>query len=240
MGLSISVGLLAAAVAAGDEEEVAFLRPTYDNLNAVLRGAGLAPHDEPLAIAESQYFEAEMGGYSALHAVRRLAAHLALRGQLPPPVATEDAPDDPVLAELYDAHDRYLRGPPLGRLGKLFGWQPAKPRFQHLLCHSDCEGFYLSRDFNEIIFDDAEPQLEGIGGMIGSSVRLLAECRELAEAIALPAGIDPEDEELWELWESPAAEGPAWRRYGTEAHGLAALIRGCERSVETGAALVFA
>ena len=78
-----------------------------------------------------------------------------------------------------------------------------KPKFQHLLWHSDAEGFYLPRDFEDVILDTAEPQREGIGYMVGSSVRLLAECRELAGLISLPDDVDLEGEEMCKAAESP-------------------------------------
>jgi hypothetical protein len=157
----------------------------------------------------------------------------------PTPGDGSAADEDPIAVELYEAHERYLLAPPPGRLARLAGKKPVRPRFQHLTMHSDCEGFYLPRDFADVILDTADPQREGLGYMVGSSVRLLAECRELAEAIDLPPDIDPQADILWDHFEAPAADGPLWHRYGVEAFCLARLIRGSERSIETGGALVF-
>ena len=37
----------------------------------------------------------------------------------------------------------------------------------HLLCHSDCEGFYLPIDFADVIVD-AKNQMRIAGGLLGS------------------------------------------------------------------------
>ena len=232
MGLVIGVGFLARDKAEADEDEFALLREPYDALNALLRDVGQPEHHEPLDLADDQYFEAEMGGYGALHTVRRLAAHLAMGEGLPPPGDSDTAADDPVLAKLYDAHAQFDDGAPTGWLGKLAGRKPVQPKFRHLLDHSDSEGFYLPRDLDDVIFDTAEPPREGLGYMVGSSVRLLAECREVAAAIDLPQDMDPEADELWDHLDEPATDGPLWHRYGVEAFCLARLIRGCERSIK--------
>jgi hypothetical protein len=53
----------------------------------------------------------------------------------------------------------------------------------HLLCHSDCEGFYVPVDFGDVIFDNDDRGLAG--AMLGSSVRLMAELVEVAPAIGI-------------------------------------------------------
>ncbi len=42
----------------------------------------------------------------------------------------------------------------------------------HLICHSDCEGYYVPIDFPEPLYDDGD---ELVGGILGSSQRALAE-----------------------------------------------------------------
>lgn len=53
----------------------------------------------------------------------------------------------------------------------------------HLLCHSDCEGFYVPIDFSDVLFDEEE-KISG-GDIVGSSIRLLAELREIAPALGI-------------------------------------------------------
>jgi hypothetical protein len=237
MGLDIGVGWLAEA--ARDSDDLEAFNKTFELLNEVLAEAGMPPHREPLDITNEQMFSAQMWGYGGLHAIRRLAAFYACEGYLPPPGRLESYSNDPMIERLYQYQQRHF----LGRSGNfLKRWlSPGKtpPKFQHLFWHSDCEGFYLPEDFEQVILDKADPQRTGIGGMVGSSPRLLKECLELAQLISLPPGMDPEAEELWMSADDPPAEGKLWQVYGVEAFGLARLIRGCELSIKNQAVLAF-
>jgi hypothetical protein len=238
MGLDIAVGWLASRVREGND--LAELKRPFDLLNEVLVEAGMAPHHEPLDMLEDQIFEAQMWGYGGLHAIRRLAAYHVLKRRLPPQLEDDaDASEDPVLAKLYREHERRHGNGRKGWLAKWLSPSRPKPRFQHLLWHSDCEGFYLPRAFPDVIIDEATPQREGLGTMVGSAASLLEECQILAGLIDLPATIDPEDDQLWEAAESPSTDGPLWTRYGVEAFGLARLIQGCELALKHNAVLMF-
>lgn len=61
----------------------------------------------------------------------------------------------------------------------------------HLLCHSDCEGFYLPVDF-EVVLIDSQDQDRIPGGLLGSSYRLRDELLAIAPAL----GITVSDGEL--------------------------------------------
>ena len=240
MGLDIAVGLLARAVAEGEEDEAADWDEAFDELNALLGEAGHEPHREPRSISDDLYFEAQMWGYSGLHRLRRLAAWHALERRLPSPLRPDDdQTEDAVLERLNSWIDRQRIEPAQGLIGRLLGRGRGKAPFQHLLWHSDCEGFYLPRDFQDVIVAADIPGRRGADEMVGSSVRLLGECRVLARAIELPEGIDPEDEALLDAAEAPGTDGPLWQRYGVEAFCLARLIRGCERSIAAGGVLAF-
>lgn len=238
MGLTIGVGWLARS-AKEDVDEFAALSIPYQLLNEVLADAGMPPHDEPLDIADDAIFEAQMWGYGGLHAIRRLAAYHACEDRLPPPGRYEDYASDPMIETLNQEHLRNFRVEQGGLFKKFFSTSKNIPKFQHLLWHSDCEGFYLPRDFERVILDNSNPQREGIGGMVGSTSRLLQECLELAEVIDLPVDMDPEAEELWERADDPASDGEKWKIYGVEAFGLSRLIRACKLSIENNAAIVF-
>ena len=240
MGLDIGVGLFSMWKREIDPEEFANISVLYDDLSEVLVAAGQPPHREP-EISDDQLYEAEMWGYGGLHQVRRLAAYHAVRGRLPNPAERlTEASKDPVVEALnqlhlaYDAADKRV-----GWLNNLLGRGKTRPKFQHLLWHSDCEGFYVPQAFEDVIFDQAQPQRPGLGGMVGATPMLLSECRELAALINLPADIDRESEELWRVAETPPTEGAMWRQFGVESLCLAQLIRGCEISIQYGAVLAF-
>ncbi|WP_293676979.1 hypothetical protein [uncultured Phenylobacterium sp.] len=237
MGLSLWVGMLSQT----DPAERPGLREEIALLNEVLLQRGLPRHNEPEDLPDDAVFEAQMLGYSGLHYVRRLAAHHMLTGCLPAPATHDDAADDPLILEANNAVMMGRRRPRRGGwVSRLLGRRSVVPPvYSHLLLHSDCEGFYVPQDFPQVILDDAEPQRPSLGGMVGSSVRLLAECHALAGLIGLPADIDVESEELWKVADQPAKDGPLWKVYGAEAFGLARLIRGCEVSIRHGALLVF-
>ena len=106
----------------------------------------------------------DMYGYSALHYLRRIAAHIAAGRAVPPP-GDDDASSDPVQEAYYDAvagkRRLFRKGPKFDR------------RFDHLLVHSDAEGFYAPVEFDEVLFSDEVP-----GAMLGSSHALVRESEE--------------------------------------------------------------
>jgi hypothetical protein len=104
--------------------------------------------------------------------------------------------------------------------------------FDHLVHHSDCEGYYVPVEFERVIVDEKVR-----GGYLGSSVRLLKETRRIAQAIGVPEDLDPDSEEVFEATdgETPATDG--WQRYGAEAYVCLQLLRAAELSVTTGSAI---
>jgi hypothetical protein len=173
-----------------------------------------------------------MFGYSGLHYLRRIAAHLD-RGLALPAPGDDSAAEDPILAEFFET----VSGPSPGLLGRLFAKKsPFQRQYDHILIHSDAEGYYLPIDFPSVIIVD---DTEVAGGMIGSSVRLLAECRQLATAIGLPHDLDPEAEELWEAADAQGQAESGWQRYGVEAFTCRRLMKAAEVSVDLKAMIVF-
>jgi len=230
MGLGLMVGIVA-DLARHDEDGCAHYRDQFTAVNEALAAAGLPPHDEPEDLAEEEVWSCDLSSYGGLHHLRRVAAHLALDGAVPSPV------EEPTRDPLVDRY--YARAAPrgVGLLARLLGRKAAPLAHAHLMLHSDAEGFYLPLDFGQVLFP--EDRLAIAGGMVGSAPRLLAECRQLAEALEVPAGLDPEGGELEEAAARQAEAPGDWRRHGVAAFMALRLIRGCERSIETGAALVF-
>ena len=239
MALDIGVGWLARDARELDPTEFAQQLEVFDRLNEVLADARMKPHHEPLDIPEDDVFETGLGGYQILQAVRRLAAFVGLLRRLPTPDERELTPSsDPVLQRFYRVHRTYCGLvndypvlTPLVRLGR------PGPRFPHLVWHSDAEGFYLPRDFREVVMD-----MSGVDRgvpMVGSSARLLEECRELAGRIGLPDEIDMDSDALWAAGERRRFDGAAWEAFGPEAFCLARLMRGCRESLRLKAVLAF-
>lgn len=225
MGLAICVGI-PSEVRESDPEYLEYFERQMEAVNGVLESFGLSEHSEPLDIEDERTAEFEMYGYWGLHYLRRLAAHLALKGELPPP-GDEEAASDPVLNDYYRIFDAsFAQGTATGI------------PFQHLIVHGDAEGYYLPVEFDDVIIPDAS--LEIAGGMLGSSHALLRECRELAQALELPEDLSLEDERVWQAVENQGEGESKWERYGVESYTCLALIEACEASVDTGAAVVFA
>lgn len=225
MGLALCVGV-PSDIRESDPEYVEYFGRQMEAVNGVLESFGLPEHAEPFDIEDERTFECEMLGYSGLHYLRRLAAHLALKGELPPP-GDETAEADPVLNDYYRIFDAsFAQG------------KAAEMPFQHLIVHGDAEGYYLPVEFEEVLIPDAS--LEIAGGMIGSAHALLRECRELAGALELPEDLSTEDEAFDEAFDAQGEGVAKWERYRVESYTCLALLRACEASIETGAAVVFA
>lgn len=231
MGLSLEVGFLS-DLKRHDPDACSHYLGEFSRLNRFLAGAGLPEHDEPDELPEESVFSCDMWGYSGLHHLRRVAAHLALGRGLPPPTK-EDASKDAAVEEYY----RLVTSAPTGLFARLLGRKRTMLEFQHLMVHSDAEGYYLPQEFPAVLFPDEK--LKIAGGMVGSVPRLLEECRHLARALRVPLDLDHESTELWEAAEKPGSSADGWKHHGLEAFGCLRLIRACEASLATGAAVVF-
>ena len=210
MGLAIEVGVLADA--SEDPEWAADLQEDFDRLSEVLVENGLSPHREPVDIGTAPPSEACFSfPYSFLHYLRRVYAHYrrdpSFRA-LPLP-ESEDAGDDPVLEAAYDDTS------------------------SHLICHSDCEGYYVPQPFNHVIVaDDGRVT----GAIVGSSQKLLAELIEVTPALGLASGAGAFDESEAKRTIAQASDDDGLFR---ELTVWLALYESARRSIESGAAIVF-
>ncbi|MFN0085216.1 MAG: hypothetical protein ACKVX9_07500 [Blastocatellia bacterium] len=213
MGLGIEVGLLADLL---DNDPVGYeyFKEQFDAINECLKRNGLPKHMEP---EYCDIWSTEMYGYSGLHCLRRIAACLESLGGLPSSPGDIHSSDDPILRRYYE------------------GLSSAS--FDHLINHSDAEGYYLPVKFPRVIYPEHE--LGIAGGMIGSAHRLLEECRRIAEALEIPDDLDENSKELWEAADHQGESPVPWEKFGIESFSCVCLIRGCERSIQNGAALVF-
>ena len=229
MGLSLEVGILA-DFRGNDPEGEATYRDYFATLNDYLDSVDLKAHHEP---DECETWSADMYGYSGLHYLRRLAAHVDLTGQLPCP-GDDESSADPVLNK-YFAHASEKRP---GLVARLFDRQPAFARgFDHLIVHSDAEGFYLPVDLKSVLF--VPDRFPVPGAMIGSVSRLLDELSRLSALLQIPQDLHARSEELWEAADSPGEGHALWQLYGIESYSCVVLTEGCRKSIASGAALVF-
>jgi len=217
MGLGLEVGILA-DLKEVNAEGFAYFKRQFGILNQVLSDAGLGTHVEPEEL--DGVFSCAMHGYSGLHYLRRIGAHLALGRPVPPP-GDKEAAHDPILERDY--WNGFVAGDHL--------------KYQHLIIHSDAEGFYVPIDFEgALVATDDVPLL---GGMLGSTQQLRAECRELACVFGVPAGMDAEADEIMDAIETQGQGREKWQQYAVETFTCLQLIAACDASLRTKAAIVF-
>jgi hypothetical protein len=236
MGLALEVGILADLKDA-DEEGYASYVDEFENLSKVLCSKGLREHVEPDEADE--IFSCDMLSYTGIHYLRRIAVHLALGKSTPAPGNRETYQNVALNEEYFERFDA----------GK-------DMTYQHLVVHSDAEGFYVPIEFNRVI---ATPTLRLSGGWVGSTQRLQAECGELASMLSMPLGMHYESPELliaantqlhprsqssrrlwpWRRRETQRSDDLTWKQYGVETYACLRLLAACEVSLRTRAAIVF-
>jgi hypothetical protein len=193
MGLSISVGTL--DYFAEDLEDAEWFLEEIAQVNEVLAEQGFPQHKEPEKLPP-MHDRSKLHGfsYSYLHHLRRIYARtIDNPNWIPTPTPKDErAADDDVVDEQMYMFD------------------------SHLLCHSDCAGFYLPIEFEEVIFDTGDGDRIP-GGMLGSSYGLMKELifiapklgiqldnGHLSDAEAIRIGIaiqeEEEDESQTGLW----------------------------------------
>jgi hypothetical protein len=218
MGLDVCVGFLAQF--RDEPQDFEDLAPEFEALSKALSSLGIEGYREPVELPDEAVFSSRIGPYGTLHFLRRLAAYLREGLELPAP-GDENAPEDPVLARCYQ------------------GFDPAKGRpFDHLLNHSDAEGYYVPLDFPKVL--EPPEEFRVAGGTVGSSDRLRQECEALAQVLELPLSLDPESDEVWKAEEEQGVSAVKWRRYAVEARVCLVLPRAAELSIRYGSAIVFA
>jgi hypothetical protein len=251
MGLSLRVGFLAEIIE-NEPGEAESLRSEFRSLNKILLRTGLKEHLEPEAVAPADQFDCDMIGYCGLHYVRRIGTYLALGQDCPDPGPPYSGNLDEAdflsrqqkYTTLFEANEEHLyQNPKISLIGRLFGRAPkAEPKepylpFMHLIMHGDSDGIYVPQEFRVLrLF---EPQATRLGMVIGSTQTLLEECQLIAKAIGIPENAIPDDEEFVDLVDSQGQGELPWQRYGIEAFGCLNLLKACEASLKTGAALVF-
>jgi hypothetical protein len=104
----------------------------------------------------------------------------------------------------------------------------------HIICHSDCEGFYVPIDFPEPLYGDGD--YEVVGGILGSSIRGLAELAQVAPLLSIPL----RDGVLTDLEAAVIAqEMDASQPYWIERQVWLTFFEALRNSIEFGTAVVF-
>jgi hypothetical protein len=166
MGLAISVGQLAFLRQDEYPEDVEMFRAELRAVNRVLAANGLPPHVEPESLP-TIVDRVPVGSmpYGWLHHTRRAVAYAMRPGR---PFRPLDEDEDPGEDPLYDA--------------------VLSTSTSHVICHSDCEGFYVPTDFPEPLYDELRDGEPGalVGGMLGSSQGGLRELALAAPLLDIP------------------------------------------------------
>jgi hypothetical protein len=212
MGLAVSLGTLACGPDT-DPEGIEWLRKDFLQVNRVLAAHGLPRHEEPECLPDFPYRGQLLGfPYSWLHYLRRA---VAFARQVPDqfcPVAVNENPadDERIDRELSVMMD------------------------SHLICHSDCQGFYVPIDFPEPLYDDQEEGLPG--GILGSSQQALQETIQAAHLLGIPV-VDGRlsDEAAKTIVEEPDGLHPYW----IERKVWLTMFEAFRHSVEYKCAVVF-
>jgi hypothetical protein len=216
-----------------DEEGFVAHMDEFERINMFLRKIGFSEHKEPININGKDIFSCDMLGYSGLHYLRRIAAYIAQGKTMPEPGDINSA-KDPELDHYQEAV--MVSGKSIFKFifGKTKGQDLA---FQHLTQHSDCEGYYLPIDFEEVLYTPDKYQITGMA--VGSSYQLYEECKELAGHLELPMDMDHESERVFDATVNQGNGSCKWEKYGVESYTCLALLRACEASIKFGAAIVF-
>ena len=240
MGLNICVGMLADLIKE-DPDGAEDMRLDLTAINVALAAHGFATHDEP---EDAPVWDAAVYGYAGLHALREYAGYMAAGQDVPRDVeldGSQTAQSDAVV----EAFLKHINGSgELTLVGRLFRSlskksEPAEaPRFQHLIVHSDCDGYYVPVHFERPLAPRRTTEATEHLFPLGSVFRLEAEINTLADHMELPADIGLEDRAFdGERAQSP--EAPLWRVQPTAAQACAVLREACHRALHSGAAIAF-
>jgi len=205
MGLSVEV-LELEELATDDEEGAAWHRQALATADRVLHDSGLPPLPASPSPMPAAYGSACCSfPYSFLHFLRRVYAMVDLGLQ---PTPTDELSDEDN-ERMFDVSSSMT---------------------SHLLCHSDCEGYYVPVPFDEPLFDEAL-----VGGMLGSSQSLLRELRCVAPVLGITMTAEGlSDDEAARL--DAVQDGDDWFREIIVWH---ALWQAATTSVATGRPLLF-
>jgi hypothetical protein len=190
MGLSMSVGLLA-FYREEESEGADWLRKALKQVNRVLKSNDLPPHEEPevLPPLESRFHAFVGQPYGMLHYLRRAVAHALSGRKTLKPFDGDDPFEDPLYDSVLCSSE------------------------SHVVCHSDCEGFYVPIDFPESLYDELPDRSKRCipGGILGSSQGVMHELIRTAPLLKIPLRNGKlSDREAEKLNHDKEADTPLW------------------------------
>jgi hypothetical protein len=208
MGLGIGVGALA-SVSGADPEAAEVIRADFAAIATVLQENGLPPHHEPESLPPIRSRAAPGSlGYNWLPYFARAIAY----ARQAPTEFTQVGREDPAKDKRLD-RERSVK------------------MDSHIICHSDCEGYYVPVDFPDPIYDDRI-----CGGVLGSSQRALAELVLAASLLGIPLrGGELSDEAARVIAEEPEGAHLCWR----ERQVWLKFFEAARNSIAIGTAIVF-
>ena len=235
MGLALEVGILS-DLKIHDQEGYNEVKIKFQNCYSILERYGVPSNfQEPEDLHENEIWSCQMLGYSGLHYLRRLAAHLWDRQMDILPGEEKLIDDDQIVEKYYNSYQFLEENP---RKFSIFKKKPAPKVFsyEHLMVHSDAEGYYFPIDFKKVIVD-VDSNIPG--GMLGSTIRLKKELEKLAIWLELDLLMDIDSDEILNAPQSQGKGDHKWQKYGVESFSCIRLYRACEHSLQKKSAIVF-
>jgi hypothetical protein len=219
MSVAISVGFLD-EMRRCDEEGFATYRKVFKEIKAMLEKANLPVYDEPEDLQGKGWWSQVLPSNGIAY-LQRLAAYLWKSEEMPDPGTQEI--DNPLQeGEMEFLSEDCYCSPDVPNL--------KEQRFDHLVCHSPRDGYWLPLDFDLVII---EPE-----GHFASSVRLKKACEDIAAELELPLDLDLKAKEMREAALNPGKGRTGWKKYGIESYNCLLMYQAATRSVELGAAIV--
>ena len=231
MGLALITGILS-DLKSEDVEGYEYFKDQFDGIQGILRQNGIqTDYTEPVDLDKKLIWDCQMYGYGGLHYLRRLAAHI-WDGKKNIEPGNEEASEDKVMEKYCD--QSMAEESSFNSLLSKMGIKSKKLNFDHLMFHSDAEGFYIPVEFDDVIFDDAIA-----GGMIGSTYKLKSELEVLIDWLGLDLTIDTDSEEFWALPEEQNRNEIKWKNFGVESYSCINLYLACKESIKNKCAITF-
>lgn len=213
MGLSITVGLLG-GLARNDAEGLAYHRGAFARLTEALADNGIDWHEPEISDPPADPAVSTGFPYGYLMHLRRIYVLTKLGEPVIPASETDSEQYDRDCEEIDDE---------------------ATMLDSHLLCHSDCSGYYIPVDLDGPLFLPPEADVEG-HGMVGSSQGLLTELVGVAPSLGIHLDADGT---LSAAEETKLAELPLDAPFEMEKFTWHQLYRACRASIAGGRAIVF-